>query len=182
MIFLGAILLTACASPTLTPLAPTVKPSPSATTAVVASPIPIRTVEPGFTLVPSTPLPPTATPTPCNSDAKFLRDITVPDFTQIVSGASIDKRWGIRNSGTCDWAREYRVVFIEGNSMGAANEQALFPAKAGSEAVVQIAMTAPIAAGDYTGKWQLRDAKGKNFGEVLFIKIKVVANATVTAP
>ena len=66
--------------------------------------------------------------------------------------------------------------------MGAANEQALFPAKAGSEAVIQIAMTAPVAPGDYMGKWQLRDAKGKNFGEVLFIKIKVVANATVVAP
>jgi len=63
--------------------------------------------------------------------------------------------------------------------MGAANEHALYPARAGGEAIIQISMTAPIAPGDYSGKWQLRDPKGKAFGEVFFIKIKVVA---VTAP
>ncbi len=65
--------------------------------------------------------------------------------------------------------------------MGASGEQGLYPAKAGSEAVVQIAMTAPPAPGDYAGKWQLRDADGKAFGAVLFIKITVIETPTTTA-
>ena len=174
-----AFLLVACATPTPVPITVT-RPLPTATLTVAASPpTPGRTVEPGFTLIPTTPLPPTSTPVPCTSDAKFVRDITVPDFSPINGGAIMDKRWAVRNSGTCDWGREYRVMFVEGSSMGAANEQALYPAKAGSEAIIQISMTAPIAPGDYNGKWQLRDPKGKSFGEVLFIKIKVLA-ATAT--
>lgn len=152
-----------------TALAPRVTPTP----AVAAT----RTPEPGFTLLPVTPLtpvPPTGTPAPCQNDAEFLSDITVPDFTQVVPGAVIDKRWQMRNIGTCDWGPSYRVVFVEGNSMNAPAEHALYPAKAGSEAVVQVNMTAPSAPGDYTGRWQLRDGGGNFFGQVLFIKITVI--------
>lgn len=175
------LLLAACAAPTPTPPRPTTAPLASpAPTAMAATPTPVRTSVPGFTLVPATPLPPTFTPAPCNSDAKFIRDVTVPDFTQIVAGATIDKRWAIRNTGTCEWTREYRVVFVEGMAMNATQEQALYPAKINTEAIVQMTMLAPNTAGDYAGKWQLRDAKGKNFGEVLFIKIKVVTGSVTT--
>ncbi|MEK7810062.1 MAG: hypothetical protein AAB571_13380, partial [Chloroflexota bacterium] len=109
-----AFLLVACATPTPVPITVT-RPLPTATLTVAASPpTPGRTVEPGFTLIPTTPLSPTSTPVHCTSDAKFLRDVTVPDFSSINGGAIMDKRWAVRNSGTCDWGREYRVVFVEG--------------------------------------------------------------------
>ncbi|MBI5293011.1 MAG: hypothetical protein HY872_14150 [Chloroflexi bacterium] len=41
--------------------------------------------------------------------------------------------------------------------------------------------TAPTAPGDYAGLWQLRDADGKAFGPVLFIKITVIATPTAAA-
>jgi len=173
------ILLTACtANTTPTTPAPDIQTAlaPIATlTPVVAATL---TPEPGFTLLPATPLtpvPPTNTPTPCESNAEFISDLTVPDFTQVVPGAVVDKRWQIRNSGTCDWGPGYRVIFVEGNSMNAATEHALYPAKAGAEAVIQISMTAPAEPGDYTGRWQLRDGQGNAFGQVLFIKITVIA-------
>ena len=172
------LILTACAADA-TPTAPA--PGLQTALAPLATPTPAvavtRTPEPGFTLLPATPLtpiPPTGTPAPCQNDAEFVSDITVPDFTQIVPGAVIDKRWQIRNTGTCNWGPGYRLVFVEGNSMNAPTEHALYPAKAGNEAAVQVSMTAPIAPGDYTGRWQLRDGQGNFFGQVLFIKITVI--------
>ncbi len=150
-------------------------------TATSSGAIATRSPEPGFTLLPATPpspVPPTNTPVPCISDAQFVSDITVPDFTELVPGASIDKRWAMRNTGACDWGPGYRLTFVEGNAMNAPSEHAVYPAKAGSEAVLQINMIAPDAPGEYTGKWQLHDPDGKPFGQVLFIKITVIALST----
>ncbi len=171
------LFLSACLPCSAAPTAATPAFSPTATT--LAQPAnATRTPEPGFTLLPSTPIAPTTTPIPCVNDAQFLNDVSVPDFTQLAPGAAIDKRWAVKNTGSCDWGRDYRLVFIEGNSMGAASEHALYPAKAGNEAVLQINMIAPDAPGDYSSRWQLRDPQGAAFGPVLFIKITVIAIAT----
>ena len=168
-----ALCLTACAAttptPSLTAANPTQRPTPTAPPVAAT-----RTPEPGFTLIPSTPILPTDTPIPCANDSAFIADLTVPDNTEVVPGAPIDKRWGVQNTGTCDWNSKYRVAFFEGNQMSAAGEHALYPARAGSNAVVQINMIAPDVPGDYTGRWQLRDPEGRPFGAVLFIKIVVV--------
>jgi hypothetical protein len=118
---------------------------------------------------------------PCTVDAVFLTDMTVPDNSQVVPGAPIDKRWKVQNTGTCSWDSRYRLAFFEGAQMNAAGESAIFPAKAGAQAVLQVAMTAPDIPGNYTGRWQLRDPDGKPFGPVLFIKITVISLATPTA-
>lgn len=186
--FVPLIVLLAAACGSATPAPRTAAPPPASpvgasTPNVLVIPL-TRTPEPGFTLMPATPFTaptPTPTPVPCANDAAFLSDLTVPDFSQLLSGTAIDKRWSVRNSGTCDWGPDYRVTYVEGNSMGASGEHGLYPAKAGSEAVVQISMTAPTAPGDYAGKWQLRDADGKAFGPVLFIKITVIETPTAAA-
>jgi len=180
-----AVLLTACLSSTPTPrnnnAPPSSQPNPT-TPQLAATPTPI----PGFTLIPnaSSPLAPTpfgqATPIPCTNDAVFLTDLTIPDNTEVVPGAAIDKRWQIQNTGTCNWDSTYRLAFFEGNQMGAAGEHAIFPAKAGAKANLQINMIAPDVPGDYTGRWQLRDPQGQPFGPVLFIKIVVIVLPTPT--
>ena len=136
---------------------------------------------PGFTLIPSTPILPTATDIPCANDAVFLTDVTVPDNSQLLPGAPIDKRWKVQNTGTCNWDSRYRLAFFEGSQMNAAGESAIYPAKTGAEAALQINMTAPDVPGDYTGRWLLRDPEGKPFGPVLFIKITVIPLPTPTA-
>lgn len=175
-LILLSLILTACATAT---------PNDLATAPVVVATAPpgaaTLTPEPGFTLLlatPPSPVPPTNIPVPCINDAQFVSDVTVPDFTELVPGAVIDKRWAVRNSGACDWGPGYRLAFVEGNSMNAPSEHAVYPARAGSEIVLQINMIAPDAPGEYTGKWQLRDANGIPFGQVLFIKITVIALAT----
>ncbi len=128
------------------------------------------------TAPPTAPITPTPTATPpCENDLVFLSDITVPDGAQFLPGQPIDKQWNVRNAGTCDWGAAYRLVLTSGNAMGPRSEVALYPARAGAEAVIQVPMLAPAETGAYTSRWQARDPDGDLFGNVIFIKIEVIA-------
>ena len=151
-------------------------PQEVATLPPVTDPIEeISTPQAGFTLIPPTfnpAIPPTREP--CVNDAVFVTDLTVTDFSQFLPGAALDKQWQIRNTGTCTWNSDYRVVFAEGSSMSANLEHALYPARPEADAIVRITMLAPDVPGDYKGDWQLRDDEDVTFGPILFIKINVI--------
>jgi len=170
-------------------------PAPTATqvavalnTATVAPtvPDPTHTLEPGA-VASATPLlsAATSTPTPtlegpCTDNLGFLADITVPDGTQFQPGQPIDKQWRVRNTGTCEWGPDYRLVLVSGNALSGRGEIALYPAKPGGEAILQMAMVAPQEPGPYSGRWQARDPAGKLFGDRIFITIQVVGPPTET--
>jgi hypothetical protein len=88
-------------------------------------------------------------------------------------GAVLDKQWLVYNSGSCNWSAGYRLRFVRGERMGAAPEYALFPARAGSQATMQIRFTAPAQAGTYLSEWQAHDPNGLPFGDSFFIKVVV---------
>lgn len=130
----------------------------------------------------ATPLP-TATEEPCENDAIFMADLTIPDFSEVIPGEPLRKSWQIRNTGSCSWGPGYHIVFKEGHAMTERLQHALYPARPETNAVVQINMTAPEAPGDYQGFWLMYDPDGNVFGEKLFIKITVVsASAAPTSP
>ena len=189
-IFLFVWLLTACqsgkASPT--PLFPTPAPAtPTSTRPAITVAAPTET---------QAPLPPTNTPvvlfpsetptdtlrTACVNEAAYITDLSVPDGAQFLPGQGLTKKWSVLNAGTCDWGTDYRLVLVSGDSMSAASEVALYPARAGSEAVWEIVMTAPLAPGEYVGRWQARDPQGNLFGDVMFIKIEVIPLPVVDTP
>lgn len=116
---------------------------------------------------------PRATEGPCVNNAEYVSDETIPDGTQVAPGETLDKRWRIRNSGTCDWGPGYALVRVSGPPMGAEPESALYPARAGAEIELQLSLTAPDEPGQHTTSWRLRDANGEVFGDVLFITIVV---------
>jgi hypothetical protein len=60
---------------------------------------------------------------------------------------------------------------IDGNGLGVSPEQALFPARAGLNAVLRIIFTAPVEPGEYYSEWQAFDDQGFPFGESFLIKI-----------
>ncbi len=121
------------------------------------------------------PIPPVAlTPTPtCIDELTFLDDVTIPDLSMVMPGSGLDKQWLVQNSGSCNWDSHYRLRLVGGNALGASAEQALYPARAGMQANLQIIFTAPLEAGEYLSEWQAFDAKGIPFGETFFIKIIV---------
>lgn len=121
---------------------------------------------------------PTEAPTPtelpkCINSLKFIEDVTIPDGTVFPPGARMDKQWRVENNGTCNWGARYQVQLIAGPEMGANQEQALFPARSGSEAVISIIFIAPEEPGGYRSSWQAHDPDGNPFGEPFFIDIVV---------
>ncbi|MBI3160389.1 MAG: hypothetical protein HYZ26_12400 [Chloroflexi bacterium] len=121
-----------------------------------------------------TPLALTPTP-PCTNSLAFVEDLTVPDGTKFAPGAEIDKIWLVRNDGTCNWDARYRLRFLDGQPLGAEDEQALFPARAGAEAQIHILFIAPDEPGTYASRWQAYTPLGEPFGELIFLLIEVDA-------
>jgi hypothetical protein len=141
------------------------------TPASQATPLSIGASEP-IPASPTEPPPPTPTP-PCSPDLTFLEDLTIPDGTIAAPGETLDKRWRVQNSGSCNWEFNYSVILIGGLDMGAPAEQALFPARSGTEVVIRMIFTAPTEPGTYSSAWQARDPTGNLFGDPFFIAIVV---------
>lgn len=168
-------LVTACApTPPPTPFIPPRAATPTQPPAPGEPPvIPTNTPQPKSTSSP------TATP-PCTDGLAFVEDVTIPDGTVVLPGAGINKKWLVQNNGTCNWDSRYRVRFVGGLEMGAATEQALFPARAGSQATIHIAFTAPNEPGTYTTAWQAIDPNGQPFGDPVFMEVIVQTEAELT--
>jgi hypothetical protein len=129
-------------------------------------------------IVESSPLPtiiPTINPEECSDNLTFLSDLTIPDNTSIVYGSTIDKQWIVENSGTCHWNSEYRLKHIGGATLDAPEEVALYPARAGTQATIEILFAAPFTDGEYESAWQAFDPQGVAFGDPIFIRIITVA-------
>lgn len=172
------------ATPRISALASTVPTSPSAparlelTATVVsvrAEPVspPSATAEVLF--VPTLGMAPSATPAPaCVNAARFMRDLTIPDDTQLLGGQPFTKRWLVVNTGTCTWGPDYRLAFVDGDPLGATREVALYPARPGREAVLEVDMRAPFEVGSYTSRWEARDPQGNLFGAFVYVRINVI--------
>jgi hypothetical protein len=118
---------------------------------------------------------PQPSPTPdCQSNLLYLEDITIPDGTSVNPSDPLDKRWLVENNGTCNWDHRFGLRLIAGPAMSADLEQALFPARSGNQAEVQIQFTAPQEPGLYRSAWQAADPEGKFFGDPIFIEINVL--------
>lgn len=129
---------------------------------------------------PSTASPTAATPgeLSCHNDLKYLDDLTIPDGSIISPGSTLDKQWRVRNAGTCNWDERYRLRLVNGKALGLAPEQALFPARAGTEMVIRLVFTAPLEEGRYVSAWQAYDPDNEPFGDTIFIDILVSSSAT----
>ncbi len=114
------------------------------------------------------------TPTPtCNDGLVFVADVTIPDYSIVAPGSILDKQWLIRNSGSCNWDGRYRLRLVDGNTLNAPLEQALYPARGGTQATLRIIFTAPLEPGEYFSQWQAFDARGIPFGDSFLIIIVV---------
>ena len=134
---------------------------------------------PTTTLVPQV-IPPTpssaSSPTPslpCTNNLTFVQDLTILDGTVLSPGVDIDKQWLVTNSGSCNWDSRYRLKLIGGEALGAPVDQALYPAKAGTQATLRILFSAPLEPGGYQSAWQAYDPDGIAFGDPVYLDIVV---------
>jgi hypothetical protein len=111
----------------------------------------------------------------CHNNLAFIADQTIPDGTVVSPESTLDKRWEVENSGNCSWDVTYRVRLIAGPELGAQPEQALYPGRGGSRAVIRMLFKAPAEPGNYRSAWQAVDPQGEPFGDPFFIDITVQA-------
>lgn len=111
----------------------------------------------------------------CAPNLTFITDVTVPDGTIVYPGSIIDKRWEVKNSGTCTWGEGYSLRLTDGDNLQANPQQALFPAQPGSQTTIQITFQAPGEPGVYRSSWQAFDPDGNPFGDPIYIEIEVAA-------
>jgi hypothetical protein len=142
-------------------------------TSATNTPVSLPTLQPTATL-----RPPSATPV-CDQ-AQFVKDVNIPDGSQLAPGAAFTKTWRLRNAGVCTWSG-YTLVFDSGDSMGG-TAQAIGSVSAGAEVDVSVNFTAPTTPGSYRSHWRIRNSSGVLIpvlggtqGKSFFVDIKVVS-------
>ncbi len=174
LILLLGIFLTSACSPASTPT-PFIPPTAQAP---LIEPTFIINPTQNVVVIQSTPLPtilPMTNPEECVNDLTFVSDLTIEDNSLVTYGATIDKQWLVQNSGTCNWDETYRLRHIGGAELGAPEEIALYPAKSGTQATIQIIFTAPFIDGKYESAWQAFDSSGLAFGDPIFVRVEVAS-------
>ena len=167
----------------LTQIAPTSTAGGPVVPQASSTPLPENTPIPTFTPAPpvNTPIPPTKTPIPipCNA-AKYIEDVTIPDWSKVDAGASFVKTWKVKNVGTCSWTKEYKIFFFGGNQLKAADAVA-FPqvVNPGETVNLSVSMTAPSDTGSFSGSWMLKAANGTVFGVGSAYNVALTVNIKV---
>lgn len=173
---------TAAALPTATPTpAPSATPEPSATPAASATP------EVAFSPTPAPAAAGASTSTPVPADpatafgcynASFVAHVTQPYAPAFNPGDKFVKTWRVKNTGSCDWPRGFKLIFISGDRFGADSVELGQIVLAGATTEISLNMTAPSLSGVVTSTWQLTTEIGKPFGQVLSTSITLPGTAS----
>jgi polar amino acid transport system substrate-binding protein len=132
---------------------------------------------------------PTAPPQACVDGMQFVADLNLPDFNMqrpptMPPGQPFSKGWRLRNSGTCTWGSGYRLVYVQGNTpearMGGQPTAITGQVPPGGLTDIYVNLVSPLTPGVYQGFWQMTNASGIPFGQMIWVGIQVVPSATAT--
>ncbi|MEX2161115.1 MAG: NBR1-Ig-like domain-containing protein [Anaerolineales bacterium] len=155
--------------------------APPTATATAELPTPTNTALPPTATPTVTGTPPTNTPAPTQPQQQSqggtkagclraeLTYETPADGAQIEVNENFQKRWVLKNVGTCPWTTAFSVVWIQGELFGAKSVQPFsdftdMEIPPGERIDIGIAFIAPDEQGTYTGYWMLRSDGGTLFG------------------
>ncbi len=155
----------------LTP--PTATPSPS--------PFPTQPPLSPFPTISFATAAPAAGSSACDN-AAYVADVTIPDGTVVTPGQSFQKKWKLQNNGSCTWSTSYQLAFSSGSQMGGSPSFIKVPVPPGNQTEVAVQLTAPSAAGSYTGTWQMENANGQSFGNFITVVITVGSSSATVTP
>ncbi len=201
LILMSVILLTACAKAT-----PTVDPSlkiteiastvqAELTSIALLTPSASATLEPTATSTkaPATPTLnvssiTTSTPTmrpvltgTVPDSAKYISDVTIPDYSVIAPATTFVKTWLIQNDGKTTWTKDYKLFWLEGLT-GANTTTSVSLTKdvaPGEQIEISVTFKSPDATGVSSSYWKMYNASGYLFGEPLSMFI-TVGTSTLT--
>lgn len=139
---------------------------------IAPTPVPAPTLAP----------PPTPTPVTCVLDARFVRDVTLPDNTVLAPGTSFVKTWTIQNSGTCAWDPQAVAVFTGGARMAGGSPHPVGALAAGATMDISINFVAPGSPGTYRSSWKMQSGSGVQFGQPFYVQIVIPGPPTPVPP
>ncbi len=116
------------------------------------------------------------------NNSKYISFSSEQNFDQAPAGSTFEAVWTVQNSGSTTWDGNYKVAHIH-----AADGSTQMTAKAsytlaevasstnvrpGDQVVITLEMTTPTLVGrSYYTDWQLQDAQGNLFGEIIWLKL-----------
>ena len=129
-----------------------------------------------------------ATNTPVSSgqlidcyDLAYVKDVTIPDNTQMTPGQSFTKTWLVSNSGTCDWEPGFIFNVVGGETMNGAAVTLNQTVQPGRQYEFSVPMIAPTdQTGEIKSTWQLADTDNNFFGQGVYVLIEIGGSATAT--
>ena len=164
------------------------EPTPSGFVTATLPPTKPGYVPPTLTFTPAITLTPTFAVTVdpnCTDSAVLVRDVTIPDGTQMKPGETFTKTWEFINNGKCTWYG-YTVKFAAGDQMNAPLSAPIPQTPLNESVQVSVELTAPTANGSYTGYFTLNDPNGKDvpigIEKTFWVKITVGSGGTSPQP
>ncbi len=116
--------------------------------------------------------------------AEFVRDVSIPDGTEVPPNGNFTKTWRLKNTGSTTWTTDYKVVFIGGDRMGAPEAVPLVQTVAPNQDIdIAVDLIAPDIPGTYTGYFNLQNKNGEKFGvgvgsiEAFWVEVTVSEDA-----
>ncbi len=135
---------------------------------------PVVQPTPAPTAAPYIPVIPTVNPSgACVNSMTFAGDVTITDGHQVYPGERFRKIWRVLNNGTCTWNYDYSFVYVSGDRMDGSNVTVPGVVAPGQSIDISVDLAAPGAPGTYKGYWQMRSPQGVNFGETIWVKVRV---------
>lgn len=116
----------------------------------------------------------TGSVTPLCLGLRYLRDVTIPDNTEMPPAQVFTKTWLVENSGACLWEPGFEVVMVGGMAMGGSPFKLAQRVGPGGTIQISIKMVTPTTqTGVVQGTWKMSDAKGTSFGDYLSVVVVV---------
>lgn len=173
---------TALAMPSDTP---TASPTPIPTATPTLIPTPGTPATPAAPAQPAAPLPTQVPVNPATAfgcyNASYVSDVTIQYAPQFKPGDHFTKTWRVKNTGSCDWPRGFKIAFLSGDRFGADTTVIDQKVITGATADISLNMIAPTLTGVVTSNWQLTTDIGKPFGPVLPVSITLPGNTALPA-
>lgn len=117
---------------------------------------------------------PTQSPLPAGTDyMTFVSDVTITDGHQVRPGERFRKTWRVKNTGNTVWTPYYSFVYVSGDRMNGQEINVPVTVYPGQTVDLSVDLTAPKDRGTYRGYWQMRSPYGRNFGETIWVKVRV---------
>ncbi len=122
------------------------------------------------------------TPPTANScyNLLYIKDVTIPDGTQMKPGEVFTKTWLVQNIGGCAWRAGFTFQHVGGDSMRGSPVTLTEAIQTGSKREISVQLVVPSGQnGLIQSSWRMADENGIFFGDTLSVNITV---GTVTTP